>query len=120
MPRLAALSGDRTERGRVLRRLAREYQRLRAPGRSSRRLAMHVEVCLYLTALFLEEHRQQEAWAEPAPERGEKPCSSAGTKLRRRMAMRREEAAPDYYVPIFNVREPRIDVLLLGVGLGGG
>src|SRR6267378_4790482 len=80
---------------------------------------MHVEVRLHLSPFLLEEHRQQEARAEPAAERGEKPRAPTGPKLWMRMAMRCEQVAPDHYMPVFDIGQTRVDVLLFGVGLRG-
>ena len=120
VPGLPALSGDLAERGRVLRGFARECQCLRAAGCAARSLAMHVEVRLDLAPFFLEQHRQQKAGAEPAPECGQQFRASARTKFRRRMSVLGEQVGPDYDVPIFDVRQTRIDVFLLRVGLRRG
>ena len=81
---------------------------------------MHVEVCFDLASFFLEQHRQQKAGAEPASERSEEPRAPAGAKLRRRMAVLRQEIRPDHDMPILDIGQTRIDVLLFRIGLGGG
>src|SRR5450759_5865979 len=81
---------------------------------------MHVEVRSDLAPLFLEEHRQQKVGAEPAPERGQQSRASARTKFRGPMSMLCQEIGPDYDVPIFDVRQSGVDILLLGVRLSRG
>ena len=81
---------------------------------------MHVEVCLDLASFFLEQHRKQEARAKPASECGEEPRAPARTEVRRRVAVPREQIGPDNNVPIFDVGQARIDVLLFRIGFRGG
>ena len=81
---------------------------------------MHVEITLDLAPFFLEQHRQQKTGSEPATESRQHPGSTTGRELRRRMAVLAEQIRPDYDVPIFDVGEAGVDVLLFWIRLGCG
>src|SRR5213076_1782054 len=96
------------ERGRVIGRFAGKNQRFRTARCSTRGLPVHVEIRFDLASLLLEKHRQQKVRAEPAAERCQQSSASAGTEFSRLMTMLSQEIGPDYYVSIFNVRQPRV------------
>jgi len=79
---------------------------------------MHVEVRFYFTPLFPEEHRKQKAGAEHAPKTSQEACPSTWAKLLWHMPIAGQEIPPNYHVPIFNLRQARINVLLTRVRLG--
>ena len=81
---------------------------------------MHVEIRFDFPTLFLEQHRQEETRTKPATQCREQSRATAGPEFRRRMTVLIEEFCPDDYVAVFDIREPGIDVFLLGVGFGGG
>lgn len=120
MPRLAGTPGDLIERLGMLRRLARERERLALAGNSCRRARMHGEVALYLAPFLRQKHREQELGTQPATEQCEQASASAGAMPADGTAMLREKASPDLDVPVLDFSQPQIQGLLAFVRLRGG
>src|SRR5690242_4864924 len=78
---------------------------------------MHVEVCLYLTPLLREEHRQQESGAEHASQRRKQARARAGPERPNGSTVIREQLRPDLDVPVLDGGQAQIEVPLLGVSL---
>src|SRR4051812_5303169 len=79
---------------------------------------MHVEIRFYFASLFLEKHRKKKARSEHTSQFGQKPRTRARPKRFWRVTMTFHQVAPDDYVPVLDVREPRVNVFLFGVRLG--
>ena len=121
MPRLAGLSRYLIERRRVLGRLARERQRLVRARRAARRAPMHVEIAFDLATLFGEQHRQQEFRAEHLAEAREEPRARARDEsVPGSRPCVAQQAGPHLDVPVFDLGEPPVQILLLRVRLGVG
>ena len=119
VPRLARLSRNSRQCRRVLGRFARQGQRLATPSRAGWSGAMHVEVRLHFASLFLQQHREQKAGAEQSSQARQETRPSTRTKLLWRVAIAGEEIAPNHYVAVLDVRQTRVDILLVQIGFGG-
>ena len=106
VPRLSALAGNFTKSGGVVGGFASQDEGL--------------EVRFDFASLFFQQHRQQESGSEPFTECRQQTRSTAWTKARRRMSVLFEKVRPDHYVPIFDVRQSRIDVFLFWIRFRGG
>ncbi len=120
MPGLGAAAADLAQGGGVLRRLARQLQRLGPAGRPGRQAAVHVEVSAHLAAFLGEQERQQRPRSQGAPEQGHDPGAEADPEADRRAAVPFEQVGPDAGVALLDVGEPRVEVALVRVALGVG
>src|SRR5688500_13849712 len=104
----------------MVRRFARERQRFRTTGRTLRCRAMHIEIRAYFATFLLEQHREQKPGPKPATRHSQETRAATWLELAGRAPVLREQISPHHHVPVFDVGEASVDVLLLRVGLGGG
>ena len=81
---------------------------------------MHVEVAFHLAPFLGEQHRQQEAGPEHLAEQREQPRARARPECAGRATVLRGAARPDLDVPVLDLGEAPVEVLLLRVRLGVG